>query len=85
MSVEMSLTEISTFDPELITHLTVPALMKLLPDFNSNKSNVSDISVVPYKLTLMTVQNLCSPYTIYQATEEELLKKFFLTCEHSKF
>lgn len=85
MSVEMSLAEISTFDPDLITNLTVPTLMELLPETSSTKINVSGVNIVPYKLTLKTVQKLCSPHTIYQATEKELLRKFFLTCERSKF
>jgi hypothetical protein len=82
MSVEMSLSEISTFDSELVTHITVPVLMNLLPDFSLSGDSLSDI--VPYKLTLKTIQKLCTPPLIYEVIEQQLLKKFLLICGHSK-
>jgi hypothetical protein len=81
MPVEMSLTEIATFDPELITHFTVPALVDLLPDFASDRK---PDDTVPYQLTLRTVEKLCTPPVIYEATEQFLLKKFIYICSHSK-
>ena len=77
----MSLAEIATFDPELITHLTVPALMTLLPDFTSTSERKD---AVPYKLTLKTAQKVCAAHIIYQETEKKLFEKFVLICGHSR-
>ncbi|KAG2213941.1 hypothetical protein INT47_001210 [Mucor saturninus] len=80
MSVEMSLFEISTMDPELVTHITVPVLMNLLPDFSSSGSS----GRVPYKLTLKTIQKLCTPPAIYKVVEQQLLQKFLIICGHNE-
>lgn len=88
MSVEMSLSEISSFDPELVAHITVPVLIQLLPDFTSSTSSQQEKNTenfVSYKLTLKTIQKLCTSSLLYQATEPELSKKFLLICGHSKF
>lgn len=85
MPIEMSLIEISNFDPELITHLTIPALMKLLPDFTSSTEITGATNPVSYKLTLKTIEKLSAPPIIYQVTEEKLLEKFFLICGHSNY
>lgn len=82
MSVEMSLSEISTFDSELVAHIAVPVLMDLLPDFSSSGNSRTDI--VPYKLTLMTIKKLCTPPTLYETVEQQLLQKFLIVCGHSK-
>lgn len=81
MSVEMSLSEISIMDPELVTHITVPVLMNLLPDFSSTGKT----SPVPYKLTLKTIQKLCTPPVVYNVVEQQLLQKFLVVCGHSKY
>lgn len=83
MPIEMSIMEISNFDPELITHLTIPALMKLLPDFSSDTEIKSITDPVSYKVTLKTIEKLSAPPIIYQVTEDKLLEKFFLICGHS--
>lgn len=83
MSVEMSLIEISGFDADLVRDITVPILVNLLPDFSSMEDNTS-VDIVPYKLTLATINKLCVPPAIYEATEQELLTKFLYICSHSK-
>ncbi|KAI8647563.1 RNAPII transcription regulator C-terminal-domain-containing protein [Parasitella parasitica] len=83
MSVEMSLTEVSTFDANLVRDITVPVLIKLLPDFSSTDKN-SKLDIVPYKLTLATIQHLCLRPSIYEATEQELLTKFLYICSHNQ-
>ncbi|KAI8092106.1 Dos2-interacting transcription regulator of RNA-Pol-II-domain-containing protein [Thamnidium elegans] len=84
MSVEMSLSEICTFDPELVAHITIPVLIKLLPDFTSSSDKKSTKNYVSYKLTLKTIQKLCTSPTLYEAMEQELLKKFLLICGHNE-
>lgn len=84
MSVEMSLIEISGFDADLVRDITVPILINLLPDFSSMDGNIN-VDIVPYKLTLATINKLCIPPAIYEATEQELLIKFLYICSHSKF
>lgn len=81
MPAEVSLIEIATFDPELITQITVPALMDLLPDFASDRKQDN---AVPCHLTLNTIQKLCTPPSVYKAAEKDLLKKFIYVCSHSK-
>ncbi|KAK4518028.1 Sorting nexin, cytoplasm-to-vacuole targeting pathway/endosomal sorting [Mucor velutinosus] len=83
MSVEMSLMEISSFDASLVRDITVPVLINLLPDFSSMDGN-TNIDIVPYKLTLATINKLCIPPTIYEATEQELLTKFLYICSHNQ-
>lgn len=80
-SVEMSLVEISSFDPAIISSVTVPILINALPDFSS--VDVAD-DFVPYKTTLSTIQKLCTPPTIYVNTQEHLIQKFIYICSHSK-
>lgn len=83
MSVEMSLSEICSFDPELVAHITIPILTKLLPDFTSSSDRKSTKDYVSYKLTLKTIQKICTSPVLYEAMEQELLKKFLLICGHS--
>ncbi|CAO0790536.1 unnamed protein product [Mucor circinelloides] len=83
MSVEMSLIEISGFDADLVRDITVPILVNLLPDFSSMEDNTS-VDIVPYKLTLATINKLCVPPAIYEATEQELLTKFLYICSHNQ-
>lgn len=83
MSVEMSLIEISGFDADIVRDITVPILVNLLPDFSSMEDN-TNVDIVPYKLTLATINKLCVPPAIYEATEQELLTKFLYICSHSK-
>ncbi|RCH99505.1 hypothetical protein CU098_002625, partial [Rhizopus stolonifer] len=80
-SVEMSLLEISHFDPLLIKDITMPMLISILPDFSSmdDKSNL-----VSHKLTLKTIQKICCPTPIYNAVEQKLLTKFIYICSHNK-
>ncbi|CEP08803.1 hypothetical protein [Parasitella parasitica] len=86
MSVEMSLIEISTFDADLVRDITVPVLINLLPNFSSmgNNNDNSNLDIVPYKLTLATIQKLCIPPSIYEASEQELLTKFQYICSHNQ-
>ena len=83
MSVEMSLVEISIFDADLVRNITVPILINLLPDFSSININ-NNVDIVPYKLTLATINKLCTLPSIYEAAEQELLTKFLYICSHSK-
>ncbi|KAL7335341.1 hypothetical protein PS15p_200831 [Mucor circinelloides] len=83
MSVEMSLIEISSFDADLVRDITVPILVNLLPDFSSMEDN-TNVDIVPYKLTLATINKLCVPPAIYGATEQELLTKFLYICSHNQ-
>ncbi|CAO3632451.1 unnamed protein product [Mucor fragilis] len=83
MSVEMSLIEISGFDADLVRDITVPILINLLPDFSSIDGNIN-VDIVPYKLTLATINKLCIPPAIYEATEQELLIKFLYICSHNQ-
>ncbi|KAL9549495.1 hypothetical protein MBANPS3_005181 [Mucor bainieri] len=83
MSVEMSLIEIAGFDADLVRDITVPVLIHLLPDFSSMDGN-PNVDIVPYKLTLATINKLCVPPAIYEATEQELLTKFLYICSHNQ-
>ncbi|OBZ91052.1 MMS19 nucleotide excision repair [Choanephora cucurbitarum] len=79
-SVETSLSEIATLDSTLISNITMPILMKCLPEFSSNEGS----SLTDLKLTFESVRNLCVSFCIYRTVEHDLLQKFMNTCSHNK-
>ncbi|KAI8354611.1 Dos2-interacting transcription regulator of RNA-Pol-II-domain-containing protein [Choanephora cucurbitarum] len=79
-SVETSLSEIATLDSTLISNITMPILMKCLPEFSSNESS----GLADLKPTFESVQNLCTSFCIYRTVEHDLLQKFMNTCSHNK-
>lgn len=79
----MSLAEIATFDSSVIKQITIPTLIGLLPEFSSTKKD-NNVDIVPYKLTLKTLQKLCVFPSVYAIAEQDLLNKFLYICGHSK-
>ncbi|KAI8997791.1 Dos2-interacting transcription regulator of RNA-Pol-II-domain-containing protein [Pilobolus umbonatus] len=82
MSVEMSLLEITQFDPESINKVTVPALIRILSDTSGD--NTTRDGAVNYRFTLRSLKTICTSSEVYRVVEPALLNKFIHICDYNK-